>query len=241
MIPTTNIIQRTYHIRQGRTFGTAFAIESDGREYLITARHVVPDRSKAIHILHDEEWKKLPMTGVYHHLETADIAAIALDRQIAPRHPVELSIAGAIIGQDLLIVGFPFGWKNTQYDFNNGYPIPFVKAAILSAVSFRNKTTVTYLDGHNNAGFSGGPIVADQVPPKDAKSGPRIIGVVSFYHPERTPHPSELNPPLETMGGYRVAKDHVHPTNSGFIMGYGINHALEVIQANPCGFKLPSR
>ena len=38
---TSNVIQRTFHIRYGSTTGTAFAIDRNKRQYLITARHVV--------------------------------------------------------------------------------------------------------------------------------------------------------------------------------------------------------
>ena len=240
MIPTTNIVQKTFLIRQGNSLGTAFAIEVDGREYLITARHVIPDTLEPIDILHDEKWKQLPVTGIYHHHGKPDVAAITLGRQLAPRYSVDLFSSETIIGQDIAFLGFPFGWNNTQYDFNNGYPIPFVKAAVISAFSSKNQTSVVYLDAHNNAGFSGGPIAADHMPHKDPKLGPKIIGVVSGFQPEHTPHPSELDSLPKSMGGYPVADDHVHLTNSGFLVGYAIKHAIELAQANPQGFKLPA-
>ena len=239
MIPTTNILQKTFFIGQGKSRGTAFAIEADGREYLITARHVVPDTGKPIDILHDETWSQLPVTGIHHHPGKPDVAAITLGQQLAPRRPVELSSSGIVVGQDVAFVGFPFGWNITQFDLNNGYPLPFVKAAIVSAFVFKNQVAVSYFDGHNNAGFSGGPIAADHRPHKDPKLGPKIIGVVSGFQTERTPHPSEIAPPSKCMDGYRVADDHVHLTNSGFLVGYDIKHALELAQANPNGFKLP--
>ena len=226
LIPTTNILQKTFLIQQGKSRGTAFAIESDGREYLITARHVVPDELNAIDILHDEKWKELPVTGIYHHPGEPDVAAITLDQQIAPTHPVELTSGGIFVGQDVAFVGFPFAWSNTQYNLNNGYPLPFVKAAIVSAFVFKNQINVAYYDGHNNPGFSGEPIAADHIPPKDPKVGPKIIGVVSGFKPESTPHPRELDPPLKRMNGYPVADDHVHLTNAGFFVGYGIKHAI---------------
>lgn len=240
LIPTTNILQKTFLIRQGRSRGTAFAIESDGREYLITARHVVPDTAQPIDILHDETWKQLPVSRIYHHPGKPDVAAITLGQQLAPRHPVTLSTAGIVVGQDVAFVGFPFGWNTTQYDLNNGFPLPFVKAAIVSAFVPKNQATVWYLDGHNNAGFSGGPIAADHMPRQDPKLGPKVMGVVSGFQPERTPHPSELDPPPMCMDGYLVADDHVHLANSGFLVGYDIKHALELAQANPHGFKLPA-
>ena len=238
MIPTKNILRKTFLIRQGNYLGTAFAIETDGREYLITARHVVPDTSKPIDIMRYEKWKPLPVTGIFHHPGKPDVAGITLGKQIAPRHPVELYSSQTTIGQDVAFVGFPFGWNNTQFEFNDGYPIPFVKAAIVSAFIAKSGASFLYLDGHNNSGFSGGPIAADHMPPKDPKLGPKIIGVVSGFRPEHTPHPNEIDPPPEFIGGYPIADDHVHLANSGFLKGYDIKHALEIAQANPQGFKL---
>ena len=140
MLLTTNILQKTFLIRQGDGCGTAFAIESEGREYLTTARHVLPDTSKPVDILHEERWKPLPLTGIYHHPREPDVAVITVGQQIAPNHPAEATTSGVVLGQDVLMVGFPFGWHHTQFDINNGYPIPFVKAAILSAFIFKDQT-----------------------------------------------------------------------------------------------------
>ena len=238
MRPTTNVLQKTFLIRQGGSVGSAFAVEFEGREYLATARHVVASTKEPICVFHNESWKTLPITGIIHHPGNPDVAAITLNKQLAPRYPMNLTAGGTEIGEEALIVGFPFGWHYTQFDINNGYPIPFEKAAILSAYIFKNQTSVIYLDGHNNPGFSGGPIATDHVNRNDPKSSPKIIGVVSSYPPERTPHPSEFSPALESLDGYRVADDHVHPTNSGFICGYGIKHVIEIIQTNPHGHKL---
>ena len=239
MIPTSNVLDRTFLIRQGNSLGSAFSIEVDGREYLITARHVVANKPKSICALHNEKWKNLPVTGIYYHPGKPDVAAITLSHQIAPRHPVEFSLDEAVLGQNVAFLGFPFGWSNTGYDINDGYPIPFVKAAILSGIRLNNQVTTVYLDGHNNAGFSGGPIIADLVRDGVSTPSPMIMGVVSGFENEYTPHPSQIDPPPKKVRGYTIADDHVHLTNSGFIIGYGIEHAIEVAKANPEGFKLP--
>ena len=56
---TSNVIQRTFHILGGEATGTAFAIDRDNRQYLITARHVVKDftSSSTIGIFHERRWK----------------------------------------------------------------------------------------------------------------------------------------------------------------------------------------
>ena len=234
MLPTMNVLQRTFLIRQGNQTGTAFAVELEGREYLVTAKHVVPDRSTSPMIVHAETWKSSQCTGIYHHPGNPDVAIITLSKQIAPRLHVELSAGGISPGEGMIILGFPFGWNHTQYDINNGYPLPFVKSAILSAIIPLGETYIIYLDGHSNPGFSGGPVVAQG----ESQQGQKIIGVVTQSNNESTPHPSQFNPPLKQLGGYPVPDDHVHPTNSGFILAHNIQHAIEVIEAYPYGAKM---
>src|SRR5712691_1662146 len=38
---TANFIHRTFRIRCGPSIGTAFTVDIDGRQYLVTARHVI--------------------------------------------------------------------------------------------------------------------------------------------------------------------------------------------------------
>ena len=232
MLPTTNVLQKTFLIGQGDLTGTAFAVELEGREYLVTARHVVPDRSTVPWVLHAETKRTLPSTGIYHHPGKPDVVVITLSEQIAPLHPVELSSGGIILGQQMIMLAFPFGWNYTQYNINNGYPMPFVKSAILSAFVPKGETSVIYLDGHSNTGFSGGPIVAEG----KSQQVPKIIGLVTQSNNEGTPHPNQFEPPLDQLNGYPVPNDHVHPTNSGFVFAHDIRHVIEVIENNPHGY-----
>ena len=198
MLVTTNLFQKTFLVKQGSQTGTAFAVEWENREYLVTARHVVPDQKARPMILHEETWKDLPCNGIFHHPRTPDIAVITLTQQIAPRHPVELSSAGISMGQNTIILGFPFGWNHTQYNINNGYPNPFVKSATFSALIPRGELSTLILDGHSNPGFSGGPVAAEG----KSHMEPKIVGVVTQSNNEGTPHPQPIRPPIE--GNERV-------------------------------------
>lgn len=214
MLVTTNLYQRTFLVEQGNKTGTAFAVEWENREYLVTARHVVPDSKARPKILHEETWKDLPCNGIFHHSGIPDIAIITLDQQVAPRHSIELSSDGIAMGQETIILGFPFGWNYTQYDINNGYPTPFVKSATFSALIPRGELSTFILDGHSNPGFSGGPVAAEG----QSRMKPKIVGVVTQSNNESTPHSTQFEPPLKEMNGFPVPDDHVHPTNSGFII-----------------------
>ena len=74
---TTNVIQRTFHIRYGGLTGTAFAIDREGKQYLITAKHVVPDiaTGSAMDIFHDKRWKTIDLPPQNRSRSCARIAA----------------------------------------------------------------------------------------------------------------------------------------------------------------------
>ena len=42
MVPS-NALQRTLYIRRSDSVGTAFTVDRNGRQYIVTARHVVDD------------------------------------------------------------------------------------------------------------------------------------------------------------------------------------------------------
>ena len=79
-------------------------MEVEGKQYLATAKHVVPDPSEIPKILHEETWKDLPVNGIHHHSGEPDIAVITLNQQIAPGHPVDLSLSGISLGQNVTIL-----------------------------------------------------------------------------------------------------------------------------------------
>ncbi|MER9410652.1 hypothetical protein [Mesorhizobium sp. M0589] len=81
-------------------------------------------------------------------------------------------MTGLIYGQEVYFLGFPFGWTG-HFHTHDGYPLPFVKRATASLFD----PVLLYLDGHNNPGFSGGPVVFH--PPN--QNDFRIAGIISGY------------------------------------------------------------
>ena len=43
---TTNVIQRTFFVKIGNMTGAAFTIDRNGRQYLVTARHIAGGAEK---------------------------------------------------------------------------------------------------------------------------------------------------------------------------------------------------
>jgi len=69
---------------------------------------------------------------------------------------------------------------------------------------------------HGTIGYSGGPVVFQFPGEKDIK----VVGVISGYRKaDETPRDLSIN--------------------SGIIIAYDINYAVELIKANPIGFTIP--
>jgi hypothetical protein len=105
--------------------------------------------------------------------------------------------------------------------------VPFIKKGVLSSIDRDQAgTRVLYLDGNNNPGFSGGPVV---FPLNEDRKKFRVAAVVSGYRFD--PQPVFINDQPT-----RLVSRH----NTGIIISYDISHAIDLIRVNPVGFLLPS-
>jgi S1-C subfamily serine protease len=225
---TANVIQRTFRIQYGQMSGTAFTVDVDGREYLITAKHVLPNiqANDYIHVSHNGTQHKLATRLVGACPDPIDILVLALDTFLAPDIPLRVSDENITFGQDVYFLGFPFGIGAEWGDLNRDFPLPLIKRATLSTITGKSpEPRVFYLDGNNNPGFSGGPVVF--TPRGGVGTDQSVVAVIHGYLPQREPVYDG-----KTKTQYDVA------TNSGIIIAYGVWHALEVIRANPIGFDL---
>lgn len=221
---SSNVLQRTFQLRFGNEIGTCFTLDIAGRQYLITARHVVAGINKeaVVEILNDGQWKRIPVKVFFPLPESVDIAVLAAPIQISPSHPLPAAKAGGYyLSQEVYFLGFPYGLSMDSKNLNAGFPLPFVKKGIISAfVAVDGGAELLVIDGLNNPGFSGGPVVLT-----DLKTGQlTVVGVVSGY---RFQEDRILDGGKETTLSVR--------SNSGLVLAYGIKKALDVIQANPVG------
>ena len=158
MAVTSNVFQRTFNIRLGETegTGTCFTIDVDERRYLVTAKHVIGGTEpEVVELKHDGKWKPVPVKLVGHASKEADISVLAPAYTFGGRG--QLEIGEIHVGEDLYFLGYPFGLSTDGSKINYGLPLPLVKKAILSGMG---ENGLMYLDGHNNPGFSGGPVVS---------------------------------------------------------------------------------
>ena len=146
-------------------------------------------------------------------------------------------------------MGYPYGggWKSTTpiYSIKGGlkspapagwFWSPFAKHCTLSGSISQNGITVLVLDGIDNLGFSGGPVVVGK------GTSLQVFAVISSYHAEPLevlPAPDHtqayISPVPPPLPGQRSSPKQVVESNSGLILAYDITSAIKAIHANPIG------
>ena len=225
---TFNVIHRIFHLKIGEATGTVFALDHGGRQYLVTASHLLEGMESLddVRIFHDGQWKGLPcqMVGI---APDADTAVLAPGLQLAPTFPLEATMADIALGQQVFFLGFPLGMMTAAGELNRDFPFPLVKSGVLSGIEQGTPTRI-WVDGHNNPGFSGGPLIF--IPPQEQFStnrAYRVAGIISGY---RLSALAVFNQQGRQIG--------MLPENSGIVLAYGIQGALDLIEANPIGHQL---
>ena len=213
----TNILYRTFFIRAAQ-YGTAFTLDVNGEEYLITANHLLPEQGTDIdlQLFHNNRWLKSTAKVVGRGRGEVDIAVLKLDVRLTGKEYDVLPSLGLLeFGQDVYFLGFPYKMWGNVGDFMGGRPLPFAKKGILSLLSM-GSPQILYVDAINNEGFSGGPLFFY------ASTDPRRLRVAGVVSKFRIEHESVLNDEGEPT-------KMTVPYNTGFLVAYGIKHALELI------------
>jgi hypothetical protein len=218
---TANVLKRVLLLKVGGSTGSSFTLDRDGRQYLVTAKHVLGGLTGPItvEIYGNDTWERVPVR-ILDCGTNVDIAVLVPERQLTDSLPLESGSNGAFVGQDAYFVGFPYGLKIEGTTANGTYPLPFVKKALISAFDFTNPVKKIYLDGHNNPGFSGAPIVfRDMEQPGFVF---KVAGVVSGFMSETV---------TVTIAGSSTEI----PINTGIIDGVDIQYALDAMSKDPTG------
>jgi hypothetical protein len=218
------MLDRTLLIRHNDIVGTAFEIERHHKKYLITARHVVaglPETNAALQVMRYDKWVDYrTIRTLFPKSPAVDIAVFETDEAADTPYyvaPAEKGIGGATFGQNIWFLGFPYGIGTHIPSASGGVFYPFIKHGILSAIDASDpNASIIFIDGHNNPGFSGGPVV--YVDLSDHKY--KILSVVSSYRFEAT----------QTAVDGKIV-DSPLLANSGIIQSYSIRYALDAIDA----------
>jgi S1-C subfamily serine protease len=180
---SSNILQRTFRIRYGDNEGTCFTIDQEGKQYIVSAAHVLQRISDTdtILVFQEKKWKELKVDVIGIASPPADIIVLAAPIQLSPTHPLPAD-ASIYLSQDVYFLGFPYGLQvEIGPDLNRDFPLPLIKKGIVSSMEFRNGCLdCMLLDGHNNPGFSGGPVVCIHLGTRNLK----VAGVISGYRYE---------------------------------------------------------
>src|ERR1035437_8924420 len=235
--PTYNVLTRILMVESQHGRGSISAIDVDNREYWITAKHVltgaehppygaIPAKTVSLQLLNPggegQQW--IPVTfSVIDPGPDIDIVVLAPPQPLLtnPLPSVAADSTGMLLGGDCEFLGFPYGggWR-ARFDNGQSFWMPFVNHCTVSAMSEDGKQ-IYVLDGINNKGFSGGPVIF--------RTGPdqRIMAVVSGYIIEPTAVTSSgldksgrKSPNKTTLATQRKQTVDV---NSGFIISYDIS------------------
>lgn len=236
------ILNRVFQIQFGdkNKKGTCFVIDVDRRQYIITAKHLVPkiNPTDTVKIFINDNWYSLKIRLIFPKNEHTDIVPLAASQIIAPKMEILVGGGDISLGQDVYFLGFPYDLSS---ETKGTFPIKiaFVKKGILSAIDSKEESgNILYIDGHNNLGFSGGPVIFANYYKKDRL---QIAGVISGYK----------NQPIQV---YEVeVKDEESKTgqeekkiiryvreNTGIVISYDIGEILESINKNPIGPMIPN-
>lgn len=86
-------------MRYGNSIGTGFTIEKNGKQYLISAKHVFANLTEpdTISIFNDGNWKELQVKPIFFKNNTIDIIAFDFgDKNITPRHEILLGVGESL-------------------------------------------------------------------------------------------------------------------------------------------------
>jgi hypothetical protein len=264
---TFNALMRTFMIETNFGRGTTFSIDVDNREYWLTAKHlftgiqtgpagVFTTKLVQVNILsqagegddgHDLHWFPTTFTTID---PGKDIDILVL----VPAHPLLTSVpynlasenANVGLGGDCEFLGFPYGggWKaefanDKQPGTMNAIWLPFIKHCTISGRMNEKALLIWILDGINNHGFSGGPVLYA------TGASQKVFAVISGYHEEPLEVLSELSkgaqasfvPPSPALPGGKSTQSQkqIVNANSGFILAFDLDPAIKAIRANPIG------
>lgn len=217
---TSSALRRIIFIKYKDNCGTAFTTEVNNKQYIITAKHILKgiNHIDEIYIFYQNEWKKMKVKSIQFKDREVDAIVLEPNIQLTPKTNIEFSMDNLVLGQDVYLLGFPFGLKTDVGTVNNDFPIPFVKKGVCSSIDASNyEEKIIWIDGYSNPGFSGGPIVFRDIETEKLK----IAGVIKGHLNEN------VNIMDENGKTGLYAK-----VNSGLIYGIGIDSIIKLIQTN---------
>lgn len=225
--PNTNILTRVICIQYGTSRGSAFSVEVDHLQYLITAAHVVKGIHDTDHIqvLTRNRWRSIRVHVIRPLGSKIDVVALAPEIQLTNTYEIDYRRSGIVLSQSVFFLGYPFNLANVD---SSGWRFPVVKHGYLSSVVAQKKDSVIYyVDAMVNRGFSGGPLVFQK-----RNRVWQIIGVVTSTvasHDTVYTWDTTKSPPQK-----RATNEFVE-SNVGLLTAYSIDPIIDAIKQKPIG------
>ena len=160
-----------------------------------------------------------------------DVVVFTANQQVSVAFPVDVGMAGLMLGQSVRFLGFFPGVRTSPFpDKQRG--VPLVMGGIVSGFHFTDDDgsgPSLWIDGHNNKGFSGGPVVFQPARARiKEKCRWRIAGVISGY----------VNAPIDVMINSEKQNDTFGLSNAGLLRAIPIKTVRELVQENPIGYRM---
>ena len=155
---TTNILLRVFPVRIGARGGTAFTVEIEDRQYIVTAKHVLEGELPATVEVELDDWTRIPVTLVGRGRGQQDVLVLATDRQVSAAFPVDVGMGGLMLGQSVRFLGYFPRVRTSPLPGYKKRGAPLVMSGIVSGFHFDETGAdgpSLWIDGHNNKGFSG--------------------------------------------------------------------------------------
>jgi len=256
-MPTTNILFDTREVKFNGETGTIFPVDVDNREYWLTAKHLltgrtsepagqVTEKSVSLDVLdpigETIKWDPADFT-VIDPGKDIDIVVLVPKTHLPqlPIPPLKVATGSSFFfGGECSFLGFPYATNWTVNFGSKSYRMPFIKHCYISGMTTVGSVKELVLDGINNPGFSGGPVLYN--------TGPNqvVIGVIAaFYREPAQVHsieipetPTATNPPNKQKAN-RKKKENVVDLNTGIIIAFPLDATIEAIRKNPIGQPLP--
>ncbi|MYA09785.1 MAG: trypsin-like peptidase domain-containing protein [Holophagales bacterium] len=218
---TVNVLYRVFPIRIGTDVGSAFTLEIGDEQYIVTAGHLLkgPAPTEVEVKIAREEWVRIPVRLVGRG-EGQDVLVLATTVDLSPRYPVEVGTEGLVLGQPVRFLGFLPDVETAPIPgYERGAPL--VAGGVFSG--FGKNSGSLWIDGHNNKGFSGGPVVYHPLKaPTLEECRWKVAGIITGYH----------HVPVFTEGNVQVLAANNQPVvaNSGLMVATTIRTVEELVR-----------
>jgi len=197
--------------------GTCFMISKGGNQYFVTASHLFKASDMSgdvipIDLLNQNQLETFNAKVYFHPDRNVDIAVFKLPKKITQGPGLSLDTTSLFPGMQVFFYGFPLSNMGTETPV---LKFPLVKSAIISGMGKFAGVNILLLDGHNNHGFSGGPVLVYDT----TKKAMCIVGVISSYY---------FEPRNVSYKGDRLSFDE----NSGIVICYWTRYIEEILEQN---------